>query len=248
MTVRVSVIVPSRGLGRPGASGELWLERALDSVWRQTVRDRIELQVVVGLDPGVTLPSRLQGIVTARAQRVSHPGAVNAAVDASDGDVLAFLEDDDVWHPRRLELGLGSLRPGAMITSNQLEVTEDGTAVRINDFATPSGWLLHRQTWQRVGPMEEGFEFHVDTEYLGRAVAAGVARVHQVERGHTRRPWLERVARYSEIVATDEPTPLVNRTVNPQSATAQIARDPAAKHQSRLEHRRMHRAFGRIPW
>ena len=34
----------------------------------------------------------------------------NRAIDASDEDLVAFLDDDDVWHPAKLSMQVRALR------------------------------------------------------------------------------------------------------------------------------------------
>jgi hypothetical protein len=127
-------------------------------------------------------------------------------------------------------------------------VTEKGVFERINDFATPSGWLLRRKTWDMLGPFDETIRFHVDTEFLGRVNAAGLRRIHLVEECATRRPWLDQVARFSLIMKTNRAAPLVTRTINSGGGMCLIARDSEAEAQSQQEHERIFRRFGTIPW
>jgi hypothetical protein len=249
--MKISTIIPSRLHPLPGAQPEaLWLDRALLSVRGQTVCEQVELEIVVGLDPGVKLPERFLNIAVAQGRVADQAAVVNAAVAASSGDVLAFLEDDDVWRPRRLEYGLRCLKDFDVVTTNQSEF-HNGLFFRINDFPTPSGWLMPRAVWDRLGPMDESIPYHVDTEYLGRMIAARLRRAHLVERDAPdgpSRPWLQNVARYSAIGRTAERDPLVDRTVNTSGRMSEIARDEAARSRSADAHRRMFEKFGLIPW
>ena len=257
---RISVVIPSRLQenlnGHLEGVKTLWLDRAINSVFRQNTD--AELEVVVGLSPGhPDIPDRFgDGITFVAAPRPGQAAAVNAAVNASKGDVLAFLEDDDYWRSlNKLAIQLPYLDAYKLVTSNQREVTFDGQFVRINDFATPSGWLMRRKTWDEVGGFDESFRYHVDTEWLGRAnqkIGARVGdRVHLVEsacRNMRGRPWLVNVARHSSINTHDEPDPLVERMVNPEGGMATIASDSVAAAQSVTEHRIMVERFGEVPW
>jgi len=247
--MRISVIIPSRlQAHRDEQTGELWLDRALRSVAGQSIGSTVEVEVVVGLDPGATLPGRFATVRAAQARSASQAHAVNAAVAASTGEVLALLEDDDAWEPKRLAYGLALLGQYDVVTSNQREIAEDGSFVRINDFPTPSGWLLSRALWDRLGPFEETFRFHVDTEYLGRMTRFGVRRLHLVEVDAKDSPWLRNVARCSAIARTSEASPLVIRTANTQGGMARIASCQSAYQQSQAEHQQMLNIYGGIPW
>lgn len=247
--MKVTVIAASRLQPRPHAGPEnLWLDRALRSVRRQTVSG-IELEIVIGLDPGVILPSRFAGLVIANAIRPCQAGALNAAVAAATGDVLAFLEDDDYWEPKRLEYGLHRLNHFELVTCNQREIDEDGSFVAINDYPTPSGWLLRRATWNAVGPFDESFTF-VDSEWLGRANLLRLRRLHWIEAGaHTlRRPRLDLLQRFSVVQATQERDPLVLRTVNPHGVVGLTQTHAEARRRQESDVQRMVARYGAIPW
>jgi glycosyltransferase involved in cell wall biosynthesis len=242
----ISVVIPSRLQFLPGQA-VLYLDRALRSVRSQERPEQARLEIVVGLDPGSIAPVR-DGVRFVHATSRSQAAAVNAAAAAASGDFLAFLEDDDIWSPRRLPYGLGMTDAYDLITSNQTEVDEEGNFVRINDFATPSGWLLRKSTWDRLGAFDEALRFHVDTDFLGRANAAGIRRAHLVERDAPARSWIEKIRVHSDIARTNEPQPLVIRTVNPQGGMSRIARDPEAERISIEEHARFVAKYGAIPW
>ena len=246
--MKVSVIIATRLQTRPDAGPEsLWLDRALRSVRRQTVPG-IELEVVLGLDPGVCPPPRLASLVAAHGDQPRQACALNAAVAASTGDVLAFLEDDDYWEPRRLEYGLACLERYDLISCNQREVDEDGSFVAINDYPTPSGWLLPRASWERVGPFDESYTF-VDSEWLGRANALRLRRLHLIEAGPKEgRTALGMVQQFAELALTRERDPLVIRTVNPRGVVGTAAAQEEARRRHENDVRRMTAKYGGIPW
>jgi glycosyltransferase involved in cell wall biosynthesis len=98
MSPLVNAIVPAYNYGR-------FLDRALDSVLSQTYS---AVQCVV-VDDGSTdetaeVLKRFRGRVTAIVQ--PHRGvsaARNAAIAASHGELIAFLDGDDYWHPTKIE-------------------------------------------------------------------------------------------------------------------------------------------------
>jgi hypothetical protein len=246
--VRVSVILASRLQVRSAVGPTcLWLERALRSVRRQSVATSVALEIVVGLDPDAALPAHLYEVMATNAPRRGQAAALNAAVAASSGEMLAFLEDDDYWEARRLEYGLNAREGYDLVTSNQREVNEDGGFIGINDYPTPSGWLLTRAAWQRVGGFSEEYTF-VDSEWLGRANAAGLKRLHLVEAGQPDRPGLRNVARHSELSCTAERDPLVLRTVNPGGVVGTAQSQESARQRHERDTERLVERFGSIPW
>lgn len=245
----ISVIIPSRLQGITAEEQQrLWLERALESVRKQTVYSQESVEIIVGVDPDAQLPKQIPGITLVHAARPGQPQAVNAATGAASGEILAFLEDDDLWEPRRLEYGLACLERCDFVTSNQLEVSEDGTLVRIMDYPTPSGWLLRRETWEELGGFDETLRFHVDMEYLGRVNARNLRRIHLIEAGAPKRHGLNRIALCAELVNTEEADPLVIRTVNSGGGMSLILKDEKARRQSIREFRLMWEQYGHSPW
>ena len=121
---------------------ELWLDRAVASVRKQTCS--LPINIVVGLDHGAAALSRFledaPDITFAVADEVSQAAAVTEA----SGTYLAMLEDDDRWQPRLLEHALEAIKECEFVSSYQLELPPDDVVGHINDFATPSGWFMPR--------------------------------------------------------------------------------------------------------
>lgn len=107
---------------------------------------------------------------------------------------------------------------------------------------------MRRETWDKVGPFNESFRFHVDTEWLGRFNRLGLKRVHLLHQtADLSDPWLNNVKAYSDLVlANGLQQPLVDRLVNAAGGMGQIASQAQA--QSELEHQQMIAQFGAVPW
>lgn len=164
MASRISILIPSR----PATSSNqtpirhelptpLLIDKAIASVRSQSIADEVEFQILVGVDAGSNPPTHLAahaGIHFAESRGRSQAAALNAAAKMVDGDLVAILEDDDQWEPAFLEESTAALENAAFVSSTQLEVTSDGKVLRINDFPTPSGWLMKRATWELVGPFK----------------------------------------------------------------------------------------------
>jgi glycosyltransferase involved in cell wall biosynthesis len=99
----VSVVIPTRN--RPEMLGA-----AIDSVLAQTFTDYEIVIVINGPDnPSTPKISEVATITGCRIARVARAGiavALNAGVEAARGEWIAFLDDDDLWVPNRLEAEL----------------------------------------------------------------------------------------------------------------------------------------------
>ncbi len=104
ITQRVSVVIPTYNSGQ-------WIEAAVDSVLAQTVAP-VDLVVV---DDGSTDDTRArleryQGRIRYVYQHNAGVAAArNHGVALAAGSLIAFLDADDVWHPRKLELQLRAM-------------------------------------------------------------------------------------------------------------------------------------------
>jgi hypothetical protein len=120
---------------------------------------------------------------------------------------------------------LHALQKVDFVSSTQLEVNENGIIESINDFPTPSGWVMKKHVWESVEIFNEQYRWHLDNEWLGRLAKKGNTRAHLVEatapvvaNKMVRRPWLQnvillaganvRLFRHSDLL------PLVKRTVH----------------------------------
>lgn len=121
----VSIIIPTRN--RPA-----FLMEAILSAMEQTFRDREIIVVSNGESPNCEARS-LKIAEMARAKWLClRKGNVSAArnlgISASAGDWIAFLDDDDIWLPEKLERqALAAERSGAdMIVCDRVEFWPDG--------------------------------------------------------------------------------------------------------------------------
>lgn len=115
MIPTVSVIIPTFNRQEQLAS-------ALDSVMSQTVK----LHEIVVVDDGSTdgTPDTLQKfarlhldlrLIVIRQKNRGPAAARNAGIKVATGELVAFLDDDDVWHPEKLERQLTVLADRADI-------------------------------------------------------------------------------------------------------------------------------------
>lgn len=230
--MKVSVVIPSRMQLNP-MTGTPYVDRALASIEVQLTEVDVVPVVAVDQSPIPLGPAR----------------TVNEAVARANGDVLAFLEDDDMWDPRKLASQLPFLDRFDLVTCNQRDVDERGAFVGYSYYPTPSGWLMRRSTWERVGGLDEGLRFHYDSDWLGRANRGGLQRIHLVHANADPDVdrWVANMTR-SSVVLGRTAEPLVTRTVRAESITGRIKGDEEWRQGSDSEFHTLRRRFGRIPW
>ena len=134
-----------------------------------------------------------------RSAARSAAGARNLAAREARGDVIAFLDDDDLWLPDHLA-GLESsfedpevqlafrdgvvirevLQPSARAELERRTIERDWDAdlMRHDDFIAPSALAIRRELFRRLGGFDESFRYSEDWDLLLRA--ALVARPRRV--------------------------------------------------------------------
>lgn len=183
----ITVIVPTYNSGR-------FIADAIDSALAQTAA---VTQIIV-IDDGSTddTCARLvpyQNRITLIHQ--SNQGAAaarNAGLRIAAGDFIAFLDADDVWHPRKLEAQLEVLhcRPEIQLIGTETfahpgehgpkiladapveEVSRDRLLVR--NYFTTSSIVIRREVVQRVGEFDTTVSHTEDYEYWQRVAQLGV--------------------------------------------------------------------------
>lgn len=130
--------------------------------------------------------------LTALRARFGHAGAArNAAAAGARGDVLVFLDDDDLWRPDHLAgFAAAFADPGVEFAWRDCDVVrervrDDGTRealqrttlardwdealMRTNDYLPPSAWAVRRELFERLGGFDETFRFSEDWDFALRA-------------------------------------------------------------------------------
>lgn len=173
----VSVVVPVR-------NGETFLGEALESALAQTWEP---LEVIVVDDGSTDGSARVAaGFPRVRLLRQAPQGqatARNQAVAASRGELLAFLDADDLWPSTKLEVQAGYLRDHPEVDGvlgRQKLLVEPGVPLppwvyreggleRAGAGAQPLSLVTRRAVWDLVGPFTPGLLFADDTDWLMRA-------------------------------------------------------------------------------
>ena len=185
---RVSVVVAVR-------DGERYLAETLDSILGQSVPPGEVVVVDDGSsDPTQTVLEPYEDRVRVVVQEPEGvAAALNRGVAASTGEVLAFLDADDVWPSTSLECRVTRLaapdRPEAVFgriaqfVSPELDPAAarafrfDPTPVHAPMFQT---MVIRRRAFDRVGPLATDYVIGANIDWVSRARAAGV-RTAQVE-------------------------------------------------------------------
>jgi hypothetical protein len=166
-------------------NGEKYLAEALDSVFAQTYR---AIEVII-VDDGST--DRSRAIITARtgqlkflaANGAGPVAARNRGIAAAAGDLVAFLDHDDIWAPHKLACQVAAYRQRAgcfACLGHAREFSDRGSGQRIWRGPPavgniPSTLMLSRAAICRHGAFDPALRYADATAWLLRARAAGCA-------------------------------------------------------------------------
>ena len=200
---RVSVIVST--FDRPA----LLLE-ALASIAAQRYRD---FEVIVVNDHGTDVAALVEDVARSRfrpagiplryAYRECNCGVAatrNHGLALARGELVAYLDDDDLWHPHHLEALVATLdaHPDCALAYGDAEVCRmepaeprangvpgeawrcadtrtlavpfDPEKMRRDDFVVPGGMMHRRALWEAIGPFDETLPISDDWDWLLRAM------------------------------------------------------------------------------
>jgi hypothetical protein len=102
------------------------LRTAVESALQQT-HPPLEVIVVVDAEGELNLPSSAAVRVVRTSGRVGPSLAKHTGIESASGNVIALLDDDDVWHPDKLEKQLAAAPPGhEWIIASRFAVHIDG--------------------------------------------------------------------------------------------------------------------------
>jgi glycosyltransferase involved in cell wall biosynthesis len=177
----VSVIIPVH-------NGARYLGAALESVFAQTYRP---FEVIV-VDDGSVDDSRViaQGFHDVHYIHQQNQGvaaARNNGIEAARGEFFAFLDQDDLWTPKKLELQIDYLLSdpdlGYTLTQQQFFLDEGATLpswFRKELFSSiHTGWVLgtlvvRRTAVEKVGNFAAGYSAASDSDWFFRAKTAEI--------------------------------------------------------------------------
>jgi glycosyltransferase involved in cell wall biosynthesis len=171
----VSVVIPTRS--RPA-----WLQEAVESVLAQTMAD---LEIVIVLNSATLEAAQTaKRLGTDRRVEVIEMPAVtvaearNTGMAAARAEWIAFLDDDDIWLPQKLEIQLAAARAvgAGIVTCNFVQFDHRGDIV-------PSG----------LAPRPPGLSF-AEALVLGNYVGGGSALIVKAAIARAVGGWDERIS------------------------------------------------------
>jgi glycosyltransferase involved in cell wall biosynthesis len=185
-TTRISVIIPVY-------NGERFLAEAIRSVLDQTLPPDEIIVVDDGstddsadIVAGMPLPPKTE-LTLVRQPNQGPAAARNRGIALAAGELIAFLDADDLWMPEKLERQIAHLAQ---------EPAADGVICHVESFVEPGGkWppgrnrtlfdqlppmysfctlLIRRPALDRVGRLDPQYRAGEDTEWFARASDAGL--------------------------------------------------------------------------
>jgi hypothetical protein len=263
--LRLAIIIPTRlKLCTSEAGSRTFIERAMESALAQVLDQPLKITFIAGVDVDADVPARLAqrpDLLIARSTGRSQILALNAAIALADQayDFVAFLEDDDLWAPEFLAWSLLALVDHDFVSMSHVEIDESGKPVNIQDFPTPSSWLMPIATLVRAGAIDPKSKWHYDNEWLGWLGNSGLRRCHLLEKtaplsfpGRLLRPGIGHLRRDAgpniTLLRHASERPLVIRLVHSGSGTAAVQSGGPAARESKNEYKWLIERYGRIPW
>ncbi|WP_138004370.1 glycosyltransferase family 2 protein [Halalkalirubrum salinum] len=192
-TATVAAVIAT--MNRPG-----YVREAIESACEQTY-GHIEIVVVDGSDDQrtATVVSELRSTYPERRIVYRHndepkglPAARNQAIAETDAAYIAFLDDDDRWHPQKTKKQLSRFESSdgsvGLVYTGAYHIDERGTRLRTirpcsdeltilelsveNVIGTPSSVMVTREAFDWVGGFDESMRYCEDWDFYLRVASA----------------------------------------------------------------------------
>lgn len=171
----------------PVYNGERHLSEAIESVLGQTLAPSEIVVVDDGSDDATPAVARRYGSrVRFRRQRNQGAAAArNTGVGMAAGTFVAFLDADDLWMPEKLARQLRTFEAQPELdmvfcliqefVSVESQLTDSARQPEARQGAMlPSGLMIRRTSFERVGPFSTEFEVGEFIDWYARAMDAGL--------------------------------------------------------------------------
>jgi teichuronic acid biosynthesis glycosyltransferase TuaG len=176
----VSVILPS-------CDSENWIAEAIVSVLTQTHQD-IQLIVVddSSCDNTVSIVEGLANhdqrlVLIRRKHRSGGPATPrNDGIKVANGEYLAFIDSDDIWHPRKLELQLKAMQAHKLNFLSSLHICFRNVTPAARDFNQQKLEIERKNHYQLISKnwvvtssaliskeLFDGIQFNQSINYVG---------------------------------------------------------------------------------
>lgn len=196
----MTVAGPSASCVIPVHDGVRWVAAAIRSVLAQTAPPQEIIVVDDGSTDGAAREIEAFGpqVIALRQDHEGVAAARNHGVSRATGDLLCFLDADDLWHPDRLRLQMALLADHPEVelcdAHSRYIWAEDLTlGERVADprYGQPfwrrtdpghiGTWLVRREAFARVGGFDDSLQYSEDTDWLLRYRDGGGATVTHPE-------------------------------------------------------------------
>ena len=175
----------------PAYNGQRYIDATVSSIFAQSYRP---LQVLVVDDGSSDRTAQVVGsldhpIEVIRQANAGPAAACNRGLEAAKGELVAFLEQDDLWHPQKLSRQWARLqsRPELDYSVTLIRNFRDGQDPNSDHGGSEHGpkgmtpvpgylcqtLLARRSTFEKVGGFDTRFRYSHATEWFARAQDRG---------------------------------------------------------------------------
>jgi len=167
MSERLSVIVPCHNAGR-------FLPEAIASIREQGYPDTEIIVVNDGSTDDTSNVCRNLGVTLIEQANMGPSAARNAGVRAASGDLLAFLDADDIWTAGKIKKQLAILNqptPVAIVLGwSQAFLVREEAWGEPAFYLSLGATLLRKHIFEQVGELDETLRLSEDTDWFIRAL------------------------------------------------------------------------------
>lgn len=187
MTPEVSVLIPLY-------NSETYIRQAIESILEQSFR---AFEIIVAddgsTDGGGQIAASFPEVRYFKREHAGIPETRNFALSKARGDLITFIDSDDLWAKDKLALQVQYMKehPDCEIVFSRYQNFYDGTSeepgsrqkqilpVEIPQFL-PSA-CVRRSLFEQFGGYDEAYAFGEDTQWLARLEVAGADLSHKID-------------------------------------------------------------------